>query len=486
MADNALLNNNKLYVDQSFHNVSVAVTHKIPNRSILVPEPVRGAGTMLYNIDNTCTYWSDGVTWRKIFGTGPSGEICLVDADGDTSICVDDEKDNDTIVLTTPAAGGFTATIGTAGMDFDTTGLVEIKSSLAAAAAIHIRATDSVGGVLIESNGGGIALAASSGNLTLGAGVDAVQAIYVHADGGTTETIRIHSDQGTSVGSVTIESDVGGLTFSSGLSSADAINLTASTGAGGVDINTGSSGVAVDMALGTMVVTTTHPDTSAGFQLSQSGTNGDNAEIFVGDRDPSATITGVDGSLYIRANGASSQLWQNTSTAPSGTTWTQFAAGGGDVSAASNITDHAVVRGDGGVKGVQSSGVILDDADSLTGITSATIGTLITTAGRIKSMAQFSTSTTTGSLGLRSVYNLTSHSGDTTLTVSSADIALGSATEAVEFIVKDTSGNLVSNGRKLTIATQGAETIDGATSIDITADYGVLRLFSDGSNLFSW
>ena len=42
--------------------------------------------------------------------------------------------------------------------------------------------------------------------------------------------------------------------------------------------------------------------------------------------------------------------------------------GGGDVTAATAITDNAIVRGDGGAKGVQGSGVIIDDGDSVTGI----------------------------------------------------------------------------------------------------------------------
>lgn len=41
-------------------------------------------------------------------------------------------------------------------------------------------------------------------------------------------------------------------------------------------------------------------------------------------------------------------------------------------SAASNITDNAIVRGDGGAKGVQQSGVLVDDSDNITGINNIT------------------------------------------------------------------------------------------------------------------
>ena len=49
--------------------------------------------------------------------------------------------------------------------------------------------------------------------------------------------------------------------------------------------------------------------------------------------------------------------------------------GTGDVTAASNITDNAVVRGDGGAKGVQESGVLIDDSDNITGVNGITANT---------------------------------------------------------------------------------------------------------------
>jgi len=47
--------------------------------------------------------------------------------------------------------------------------------------------------------------------------------------------------------------------------------------------------------------------------------------------------------------------------------------GGGDVTAAAAIVDHSVVRGDGGGKGIQDSGVIIDDTDNVTGMVTLTL-----------------------------------------------------------------------------------------------------------------
>lgn len=45
-------------------------------------------------------------------------------------------------------------------------------------------------------------------------------------------------------------------------------------------------------------------------------------------------------------------------------------AGSGDVTAAANMTDNTIVRGDGGAKGVQDTEIAIDDSDNITGVTS--------------------------------------------------------------------------------------------------------------------
>ena len=52
----------------------------------------------------------------------------------------------------------------------------------------------------------------------------------------------------------------------------------------------------------------------------------------------------------------------------------KIASGGsGDVTAAANIADNVIVRGDGGVKGVQQSGITIDDTDNITGVATITL-----------------------------------------------------------------------------------------------------------------
>lgn len=77
------------------------------------------------------------------------------------------------------------------------------------------------------------------------------------------------------------------------------------------------------------------------------------------------------------------------------------------------------------------------------------------------------------------VYNalVNTNSVASTLTIQSDDIEAGR-----EWFIKDETGNAAANN--ITIATQGAETIDGAATYVINSNYGKVCLFSDGTNLF--
>jgi hypothetical protein len=66
-----------------------------------------------------------------------------------------------------------------------------------------------------------------------------------------------------------------------------------------------------------------------------------------------------------------------------------------------------------------------------------------------------------------------------TVTVASAAIAK----DGFELTVSDESGNAAVNN--ITVATEGAETINGAASVAIASNYGAVRLRSNGSNLFT-
>ena len=85
----------------------------------------------------------------------------------------------------------------------------------------------------IEGDGTDLAIDAT-GNINVTSTVNEAASIYLRANAGTSETVKIHSDQGTSVTegaeSVTILSDAGGIGVRSTANLANAVNITADGG----------------------------------------------------------------------------------------------------------------------------------------------------------------------------------------------------------------------------------------------------------------
>ncbi len=52
------------------------------------------------------------------------------------------------------------------------------------------------------------------------------------------------------------------------------------------------------------------------------------------------------------------------------------------------------------------------------------------------------------------------------------------------FIINDESGSAATSN--IVIDTEGSETIDGTSSVSIVANYGSIRLYANGTNLFTW
>lgn len=223
------------------------------------------------------------------------------------------------ISLDSATASNFTVT-GAADLTLaSSAGSVIISAGENAADAVQI--TSSAGGIDISATGTAgedIDITASGSSVNITATEDVANAIYLRANGGTSETIKLHADQGTGTSSIDILSDVGGITLTStGLASADAINLSAA--AGGVDIDgalqvniassqNAASAVVISASAGGIDVTATG---AAGEDLDLSCTNG-STNISAGEAAADAiTIQAASGGIDVdgalQVNIASSQ-----------------------------------------------------------------------------------------------------------------------------------------------------------------------------------
>jgi len=97
----------------------------------------------------------------------------------------------------------------------DSTGNINITSTVSEAAAILLNASGTNGGIDINSGTLGFDLD-TTGDIHLRTTKNGTNAIYLETDGGTSESIKIHTDQGTSASSIFIVSDDGGIDVNAG------------------------------------------------------------------------------------------------------------------------------------------------------------------------------------------------------------------------------------------------------------------------------
>jgi hypothetical protein len=199
------------------------------------------------------------------------------------------------------------------GKDVDIAGgTVNLTSSDNAASAIYVRANagtsetikvhadqgTSESSIQLLSDAGGVDINAATGKdvdiaggtVNLTSSDDAASAIYLRANAGTSETIKIHADQGTGAASISAVSDVGGITLDAGLDivlSADGGNVTMDDGTSTIfdfnvddttltihdDQDTGDKAVITMAQHGALSIVTTDDDAAAAnIQITADGT----------------------------------------------------------------------------------------------------------------------------------------------------------------------------------------------------------------------
>lgn len=241
------------------------------------------------------------------------------------------------------AAGGIDVDAGTGGIAVDSTGAI----SLDGAASSNF----SVSGAGVDLD-----LASSAGRIIATAGEDAADAIYLHADAGTSEKIRLHSDQGTSADSVELESDVGGITLTSGLASNDAINLNAS--AGGVDID---GALQVNIASSQSAADSIVIESSAGGIdiLASGAAAGEDIDIVATGSSVNVTSTeDAAQAIYIRANGGTSETVDIHSDQGTGVASVNVHSDVGGVTVASGLASADAINLNASAGGVDIDGAL--------------------------------------------------------------------------------------------------------------------------------
>lgn len=143
-------------------------------------------------------------------------------------------------------------------------------------------------------------------------------------------------------------------------------------------------------------------------------------------------------------------------------------AGAGDVTAAAAFTtDNLVIRSDGTGKGVQNSGITLDDTNNMTGV--ASLGATTIELGHASD-----TTLARVSAGVVSVEGETVHTNSTSRTVTAAGIELGHASDTT--LSRSSAGVLAVEGVTVALNSTSAVHTAGTIELGATSDTTLSRV----------
>jgi hypothetical protein len=192
----------------------------------------------------------DGTDDSNITVTGTGKDLTVAAAGGGTQTLILSSAGTgaDALQITSSAGGIDISNVGSSGDDIDITATSDDTS-------IHLQATNNtdadaitmkalVGGIDITGGSGGdIDIASVGKSVNISSTENAANALYLRANGGTAETIKIHADQSTADKAIEIIADAGG------------VDIQAAKTGYGIKIGDDTSGVPILLGHSTSEVT---------------------------------------------------------------------------------------------------------------------------------------------------------------------------------------------------------------------------------------
>ena len=287
------------------------------------------AASTIKTTDGALTVHADGaddkVHIKGDHATGTAVQLECTHADGDMSITAGSSTGNITLSAGSSSTGlldvnGYQLDLdtGSGGIQLDSTGNISI-GALANAGSITIGTNTTARDITIghQSSSSGLDLYAGTGKLTatstgeveITTTRNAASAMYLRTNGGTSETMIFHNDQGTDTRAIQITSDAGGIDVNAGkgmtIDTADTTTykMTADSGSAkyftidAVNSGGGAAGVKVGTTSGTTVTighttseTTVSDNLTVTGDLSVSGTQ-TYTDLAISDTSPTFTMT---------------------------------------------------------------------------------------------------------------------------------------------------------------------------------------------------
>ena len=292
----------------------------------------------------------------------------------------------------------------------------------------------------------------SSGMVSLTSTLNSANSIYLHANGGASETIKLHSDQSTSVRSIGLISDAGGIELDMNASSKK-ISILSS---GAVDIDA-AEGIEIDSVGADMTLTVTADGAGQDLILRQNGSQNASVEI-------QSAGTGND-AIWIRSTNAAGSI-----DIDSANNITVDAAD--NISLITNSSDGELILSSSHVAGraihidaQEHAGSILDIDAGILDIDATGEADISGSAVNISGSTGIHIGSTSGGINIDSA---------AATTLDAVGIALGAGSGELDLT---TTGLMDINSAALDIDTSGAVTIDAA---GVTSHIAITTAHTEG------
>lgn len=388
-----------------------------------------------------------------------------------------------TITITNPGATGTTFTASDANVvapdgvgNTDVIGYdANITTDGAVANTLKVRLADditTVGALVAGAN-----LGMTTGTCTIISDDDSPQAIYLHANAGTAETIVLYADQGTSISSIELLSDVGGLTFSSGLAGDDAININATSG--GVDIDGATQ---VNIASSQNAASAVVINASAGgIDISSSGGAGEDIDITTTSSINLSSTENAAEAIYLHANSGTAETIHIHADQGTNAASVNIASDDGGVTVTAGLAGNDAININATAGGVDIDGVLQVNIASAQAAADAIVIDASNAAGGID--VDFGT----GGLsvvGGNGAINLESGAGAINVGVDAVahTVTIGNVTGATGVAINSgTDGiGLASTGAgDITVNSSDTVLIDSAGVLELNSSAGVIGIGTD-------
>lgn len=310
-----------------------------------------------------------------------------------------------------------------------------------------------------------VALTSDVGGITLTTGKDGAACMYLHANGGTSETIKIHSDQGTAANSLDLVSDVGGCTVTTGLNNANSIYLHANAGTSETinirsDQGTGTASVGLLSDVGGITLNAGLAAANS-ITLEANSAGGGGIDVNVGSAGMTIDTTGA---LSLDAAGASN-----------------FSTSSGDLSLIASTNSVVITGAEAAVDAVQ---VNASNAAGGIDINAGTGGITVDSTGAI-------------SIDAAGASNFSTSSGDLSLIASTNSVVITgaeAAVDAVQINASNAAGGIDINAGTggITVDTTDAISLDsvaasnftvtGAADLTLQSTAGAVNVISGEAN----